>query len=167
MSRVEIHLTDKSQAMLKYFQFRFEHAQCVIVKEIKEWRHTWQWQLWSLLGSAHFLSPTTTLILHTCILELCGSHKYIAKKKKKEAFFEWGENPENTGYRAHQGLHSTTHYTHTQHTRLLSISSNPISGIATNSLSLDLLFIFFMNWLIVWAPRWQKMVKNTLRSFLK
>lgn len=45
MHRMEIHLTAKSQAMLKLFQFRFEDVRCGILTEIKDWKHTWQHQM--------------------------------------------------------------------------------------------------------------------------
>lgn len=60
---VEIHLTDKSQAFLKYFQLPFEHARCVILKEIKEWKHTCKACYEAFRGSAHFLPPSLSMIL--------------------------------------------------------------------------------------------------------
>lgn len=42
--------TDKSQAMLICFQFGCEHARCVILQEIKVWRHTWHRQLYKSDG---------------------------------------------------------------------------------------------------------------------
>ena len=53
------------------------------------------------------LSPSTSVILHSCMLEPWESHWYTAKK-----MIEWVKNTKNTGYKAHQGLHSTSHTVH-------------------------------------------------------
>lgn len=166
MRRVEIHLTDKSQAMLKYFQFSIWTCPMCHRGGNQSVEAHLAMAVMKPFGFCPFPLPNYDFDLTHLYTWAVWESQVYGKKKKRSIFWVRGKILKILVIEP-TGDCTPPHMTHTQHTRLLSISSNPISRIATYSLSLDLLFIFFMNWLIVWSPRWQKIAKNTLHSFLK